>query len=260
MATSYPGGLDAFTNPAPSDDIENANPALDHDLQHANANDAIEAIQAKVGIDSSAVTTSHDYIIQRYIPKLPRTLVDPAAVSILTMPGVGWVNSGNTAFTFDRDYYLPLICECTVTFDRVYCEIAAASGSGGSVARAGIYNADASWQPTGTLIEDFGTVASDSTGIKTWTPASGSRTLAPGRYVLAFNTSAANTTYRTSRGHVVAMTPAAMGNAATLVKDLYVARTNAAFPSTGTTWTNVSGSTVPIEYPLYLRVTTVAVP
>jgi hypothetical protein len=32
-----------------------------HSAQHANSNDAIEALQAKVGADSSAVTTSLDY-------------------------------------------------------------------------------------------------------------------------------------------------------------------------------------------------------
>lgn len=34
-----------------------------HDQQHSNANDAIEALQAKVGADNSAVTSSHDYKI-----------------------------------------------------------------------------------------------------------------------------------------------------------------------------------------------------
>jgi hypothetical protein len=59
MATNFPGGLDALTNPTSSDNLDSA--AVLHDVQHANANDAIEAIQAKVGIDSSAVTTSLDY-------------------------------------------------------------------------------------------------------------------------------------------------------------------------------------------------------
>lgn len=34
-----------------------------HDEQHANANDAIEALQAKVGVDGSSVSSSHDYKI-----------------------------------------------------------------------------------------------------------------------------------------------------------------------------------------------------
>lgn len=61
MAINYPTSLDNFTNPTGTDLLENAVSALDHDVQHSNANDAIEALQAKVGINSSAVTTSHDY-------------------------------------------------------------------------------------------------------------------------------------------------------------------------------------------------------
>lgn len=61
MSINYPTSLDSFTNPAGTDLLENSNPALDHDAQHSNANDAIEALEAKVGADGSAVTTSHDY-------------------------------------------------------------------------------------------------------------------------------------------------------------------------------------------------------
>jgi hypothetical protein len=57
MATSFPGGLDTLTNPTSGDSL--ASPS--HSAQHANVNDAVEALQAKVGIDSSAVTTSIDY-------------------------------------------------------------------------------------------------------------------------------------------------------------------------------------------------------
>ena len=58
---NFPTSLDNFTNPTGTDLLENSNAALDHDVQHSNANDAIEALQAKVGVDGSAVTTSHDY-------------------------------------------------------------------------------------------------------------------------------------------------------------------------------------------------------
>jgi hypothetical protein len=59
MATSYPASLDSFTNPTAVDTLDSP----PHDTQHADANDAIEALQAKVGVDSSAVATSHDYKI-----------------------------------------------------------------------------------------------------------------------------------------------------------------------------------------------------
>ena len=57
MATSFPGSLDVFTNPTAVDTLDSP----PHDTQHADANDAIEALQAKVGVDGSAVTTSLDY-------------------------------------------------------------------------------------------------------------------------------------------------------------------------------------------------------
>lgn len=61
MATNFPASLDTLTNPTGTDKLD----APDHAGQHANANDAIEALQAKVGVDSSAVTTSLDYRVTR---------------------------------------------------------------------------------------------------------------------------------------------------------------------------------------------------
>lgn len=57
MAVQFPTNLDDFTNPATSDTLDSPS----HAGQHTDANDAIEALEAKVGKNSSAVTTSHDY-------------------------------------------------------------------------------------------------------------------------------------------------------------------------------------------------------
>jgi len=57
MTTSFPASLDTLTNPSSGDSLNSPS----HSGQHADANDAIEALQAKVGVDSSAVTTSLDY-------------------------------------------------------------------------------------------------------------------------------------------------------------------------------------------------------
>ena len=61
MASTYPTTLDNFTNPVGTDKVNNANSALVHSTQHSQLNDAVEALEAKVGANSSAVTTSHDY-------------------------------------------------------------------------------------------------------------------------------------------------------------------------------------------------------
>ena len=57
MATNFPTSLDALTNPTSSDSLSSPS----HSAQHANVNDAVEALQAKVGVDGSAVTSSLDY-------------------------------------------------------------------------------------------------------------------------------------------------------------------------------------------------------
>ena len=59
MAINFPGSLDNFTNPTSASPINSPS----HADQHANANDAIEALEAKVGVDGSSVVTSHDYKI-----------------------------------------------------------------------------------------------------------------------------------------------------------------------------------------------------
>lgn len=55
MATDFPEDLDILSNPAATDSMSG------HAAQHTNANDAIEALQAKVGVDNSEDANSIDY-------------------------------------------------------------------------------------------------------------------------------------------------------------------------------------------------------
>ena len=52
MATNYPTSLDTLTNPTATDDTV----SVDHAAQHANVNDAVEALQTKLGTGSSTAT------------------------------------------------------------------------------------------------------------------------------------------------------------------------------------------------------------
>lgn len=63
MSSSFPTSIDSFSNPAGTDvtGLTTGQSTVTHSTQHANANDAIEALEAKVGVNSSAVTTSLDY-------------------------------------------------------------------------------------------------------------------------------------------------------------------------------------------------------
>jgi hypothetical protein len=56
VSTNFPAGLDSFTNPTPTD--PQSSPS--HSAQHANANDAIVALQSKIGTDGSADPDSID--------------------------------------------------------------------------------------------------------------------------------------------------------------------------------------------------------
>jgi hypothetical protein len=59
MAINFPTSLDVFTDPSASDQLN----LPSHSGQHTDLNNAVEALEAKVGADGSAVTTSHDYKI-----------------------------------------------------------------------------------------------------------------------------------------------------------------------------------------------------
>lgn len=76
MSSSFPTGLDNLQNPNPNDTTV----AVDHAAQHANANDAIEALEAKVGVTNSNDTASLDY-----------------KLSHLTKSSVGLPNVDNTS-------------------------------------------------------------------------------------------------------------------------------------------------------------------
>lgn len=61
MATSFPENLDNFINPDPNNPLSNPS----HSQQHADANDAISALQSKVGIDGSFNINSLDYRVSQ---------------------------------------------------------------------------------------------------------------------------------------------------------------------------------------------------
>jgi len=57
MATNYPGSLDVFTNPASGNTLDSPS----HSLQHSNLNDAVEAVETKLGIGTATPGTATAY-------------------------------------------------------------------------------------------------------------------------------------------------------------------------------------------------------
>jgi microcystin-dependent protein len=104
MAITFPTSLDALTNPTGSSSLTSP----DHATQHSDANDAIEAIQAKLGVDGSAVTSSVDYKI---------TNNTPTGVVNMWMVGLaptGWLLCDGTAIS--RTTYSALFGVLGVTY------------------------------------------------------------------------------------------------------------------------------------------------
>jgi hypothetical protein len=75
MAINYPTSLDNFTNPTSSDAMNSV--TVPHATQHSDLNDAVEALQAKVGVNSSAVATSLEYRVNVLEnAEIPDTIID----------------------------------------------------------------------------------------------------------------------------------------------------------------------------------------
>ena len=97
MGTNFPTDLDNFTNPTPTDYLDSPS----HSSQHADANDAIEALQAKVGIDNSTVVTSHDYKISTLETNIQTGWVEEANIPtyVSTSNGVDTLNFAGVDLT-----------------------------------------------------------------------------------------------------------------------------------------------------------------
>lgn len=65
--TNFPTTIDQFNNPTTS--TKTNAPSFDHAQQHTDANEAIRAIQTKIGVDNSLDELSLDYIIRRLVSR-----------------------------------------------------------------------------------------------------------------------------------------------------------------------------------------------
>lgn len=101
MATNFPTSLDTLTNPAAGNPLNSPS----HSAQHISENDAIEALEAKVGIDGSAVTTSHDYKLSEVTSTdkaVGKTATQTLTNKTLTSPTIN-LGTNATGDTYYRD-------------------------------------------------------------------------------------------------------------------------------------------------------------
>lgn len=81
MATAYPSNLDNFTNPTSSDTLDSA--SVPHATQHANANDAIEAIEAELGTNPKGSSAT----VKARLDSLDTTVAAKASLASPTFTG-----------------------------------------------------------------------------------------------------------------------------------------------------------------------------
>lgn len=93
MATNYPNSLDVLQNPSSTDTLDSV--TVPHHLQHANANDAIEAVQTVLGINpaGSHLTIKDRIAASEALNGLTDvTITSVASGNILRYDGTKWIN------------------------------------------------------------------------------------------------------------------------------------------------------------------------
>lgn len=100
MSIQYPNALDTFVNPTANDRLDSS--TVPHHLQHANLNDAVEAIQTVIGINPAGIhLTVKDRIValesnvstQSVLNGLTDVTISTATEGqVLRYNGSAWVN------------------------------------------------------------------------------------------------------------------------------------------------------------------------
>ena len=216
MTTAFPGAIDAFTNPVAADPLDSV--TVPHASQHANINDAVEAIETAIGTTAAPVLAKLASPTFTGTPTLPTgtiavtqtvgnntTAVATTAFVKANSASVGFgfvsgyyyrtINRADaTTAVVSRTYYYPFVASSTATFNRVAIQTSSSYVGTGSV-RLGIYNNDSTTGKPSTVLLDAGTVA--TTAASTIYQITISQSLSVGNYWLAFNmqTAAATPSY-----------------------------------------------------------------
>lgn len=93
--TVYPGALDTFTDPEPQTLMS----ILSHAAQHSVENDAIAALETKVGVDGSGVSTTIDYLLKNTSSVDPGHKHSAASLPPISGPTGPTGNAGTTGPT-----------------------------------------------------------------------------------------------------------------------------------------------------------------
>ena len=208
MTTAFPGAIDAFTNPTATDALDSA--TVPHAAQHANVNDAVEAIETAIGTTGAPVLAKLASPTFTGTPAAPTAAVGTNTTQIATTAfvqtskalfgftsglyyrGLGQGTNNNTP-VLSETLYVPFNISETKTFDRIAIQTGSSYVGTGAV-RLGIYNNDSTTGKPSTVVLDAGTVA--TTAASTIYEITISQSLSAGAYWIAFNMQTAPATPR----------------------------------------------------------------
>jgi hypothetical protein len=148
MAVNFPASLDELVNPAPNESVQSPS----HAQQHSDANDAIELLQEKVGVDNSTDPNSLDYKVRTLeTANLDSEEVEDIASSLFA----NGIHSGITVTYRDQDNRIDLAT--TYGDEQVLDAVAAALTMGTGIVKS--YNDESN---TITLSIDTNSIATQS--------------------------------------------------------------------------------------------------
>jgi hypothetical protein len=111
MATNYPNQLDVLINPTANDSLNSV--TVPHHQQHANLNDAVEALQTVIGLNPAAgyltlkdrvAAAESNISAQSLLNGLTDvTITDIGTKDILVYTESGWVNKSLSNLTKSAD-------------------------------------------------------------------------------------------------------------------------------------------------------------
>jgi len=263
VTTAFPGAIDNFTNPTATDLLDSV--TVPHAAQHANINDAVEAIETAIGTTGAPVLAPIASPTFTGVPAAPTASLATNTTQLATTAFVianagGAVSFGFTSGLYYRgmnDYgsqvtsvvsqtvYVPFVINETKTFDRIAIQSSPFYVGTGAV-RMGIYNNDSTTGKPSTVLLDAGTVA--TTAAYTIYEITISQSLTAGAYWIAFNMQTAAATPRflavgvtasSASGFMVSTTGAINPNAGLWLE----ASITGAFTTAGTLTSATTGAT-----------------
>ena len=159
MATNFPTSLDNLTNPASTNELD----APSHSQQHADANDAIEALETKVGINNSANTSSLDYRVRQLetVPTYTNEMAQDASAALFTH-----ANHVNLTATYDDVSNQVILVGLGGVASKISQEVV--NNTGGTLYKGQVVYANGAVGASGQLRVGLSSNSAESTSSKTF--------------------------------------------------------------------------------------------